>query len=397
MSPPEQPRRARIAVVMPTRHRADLALRAVRSLRDQDCPIDIFLSDNSTSAERALQACSAEAGITYLRPPRELAMPEHWDWALREAMARSSATHFTLHYDRKVSKPGSWRRLSEIAARAPDMLVSFPTDHIIDRPPPLRLWQTPWTGKQFSIRTGRVADLVARGHVTEIAHALPILSNCVVPRALLAAMTAKFGSICNSTAADATFLSRFLTVAERQLHDDCPASINYASHRSAGMGYLRGGGGDFSDYLDRFEGRSWLDAAPVPGLNLGQNMLYHEYELVRRATGALPPIDRGAILEDLGRHLGWIEDPHIRARFAEQLKAQGWTGDEPGILPRRSWRAMLHERGQRLRMKWLGHVPPTITGFSFPDDDAALREGLRYPRAPQRTHEHLALLQPEEG
>ena len=30
--------------------------------------------------------------------------------------------------------------------------------------------------------------------------------------------------------------------------------------------------------------RPWLDAAPIVGLNMGQNVLFHQYELVRRVT-----------------------------------------------------------------------------------------------------------------
>ena len=40
---------ATIAALIPTRNRADLAQAAVQSLLDQDCPIEIFVSDNSTS------------------------------------------------------------------------------------------------------------------------------------------------------------------------------------------------------------------------------------------------------------------------------------------------------------------------------------------------------------
>jgi hypothetical protein len=385
-----------VAVVIPTRNRPDLAVRAVRSLLDQDCALDIYVSDNSEPARRLTPDPGAGPRVTWLRPPREMSMPEHWEWALGEATERSQATHFSIHYDRKISKPNHWGQLAALAERSPETLISYPTDHVADHPPPLRLWQTPWTGKLFAVRTTRTAELLAAGHVTDIAHALPILSNCLVPRAVLTAIAGRFGSVCNSTAADAAFLSRFLTVAERQLHHDRPPSIAYAPHRSAGLGYLRGGGGDFRDYLDRFEGKSWLHAAPVPGVNLGQNMLYHEYELVRRETGALPPLDRAAVLADLGFHLRWIDDPTLRAELAGILRDHGWTGPEPGPLPVTPWRAKLSVKLQQARMRWLGHVPSMITGFSFPDDEAALRDGVRYPRAPQATHEHLALLEPEE-
>src|SRR3954469_3804894 len=119
---------ASLAALIPTRNRPDLAMNAVRSLKDQGVDIDLYVSDNS-AAEGALRAfCEAE-GVTYLRPPAELSMPEHWDWALRQALERSPATHFTLHYDRKFSKPGHWDRIRALADRRPDQLIAFPVDH----------------------------------------------------------------------------------------------------------------------------------------------------------------------------------------------------------------------------------------------------------------------------
>jgi hypothetical protein len=387
---------ATIAAVVPSRNRPDLAIRAVRSLLDQDVELDIFVSDNSDVPDRKLAACAALPRVTYLRPPRVLAMPDHWEWALGQAMARSAAGHFTIHYDRKLSKPGRWGALAAIAGRRPDALITYPTDFVGADPPPLRLWQTPWTGKVFEIRPARIADLLASGCVTEIANALPILSNCIVPRPVLAAVAARFGNICSSTGPDSAFLARFLTMGVAQLHHDRPPSITYAPHRSAGLGYLRGRGSDFADFLDRFDDPDWLGASPVPGLNLGQNMLFHEYELVRRATGALPPLDLEAILDDLGRDLRWIRDPKLKQLMAARLRDHGWTGEVPGDPGRRPWSAVRFEWDQKLRMACRGQVPPAISGFSFRSDRAALRAGLRYPRHPQETHEHLGLLEPEE-
>ena len=65
-----------LAAVIPTRNRGTLAQDAVRSLRDQDCDVDVFVSDNSDSP-----------GPHDLRPDRELAVADHWDWALRKAMS----------------------------------------------------------------------------------------------------------------------------------------------------------------------------------------------------------------------------------------------------------------------------------------------------------------------
>lgn len=380
---------ASLAVLIPTRNRPQLAANAIRSLLDQDCAIDIYVSDNSATPS----VYPKEAH--YLRPPRELSMPEHWDWAVREVLQRSDATHFTVHYDRKISKPRHWGALLAVASQWPGRLITFPADFVGEIPPPKRLWQTPWTGHVFSIRTARVTELLAQSHVAGIAHVLPVLSNCVVPRSVLQSIVDRFGDVCHSTAPDTAFMARFLALYDRYLHYDRATGILYAQHRSNGLGYMRGTGGDFPDYLKTWGDRPWLDAAPIPGLNLGYNMLFHEYELVRRETGdRLPPLDRTAIVDDLGRELRWIAEPATKTQLGEILRRHGWTGSEPQLATARPWRSIVREKVQRLRMK-LGAVPSHITGFAFREDEEALQYALKYPRAPQKDHDHLAVLQPE--
>lgn len=388
---------APVAVLIPTRGRPDLALGAMRSLVAQDAPLDIFVSDNSVSPEPLRRLCAAEARVTYLRPPRELSMPDHWDWALGEVLARSAAGHVAVHYDRKVSKPGAWAALSAAAAADPETLVTYPVDHVTHVPPPLRLWQAPWTGKTYEIRTAALAALLAAGRLDETAQALPILSNCVVPRAVLEAIRARFGDYCKSTGPDSAFTARFLALFDRYRHHDLPAGITHSARRSNGLGYLRGKGGDFADFMKTFGNGDWLAAAPLPGVNLGQNMLYHEYELVRRATGdRLPPLDRAAVIEDLARALVWIDDPEVRAGMAALLRREGWSGEEPPPFARPPWRVRREELRCRWRMHWHGEVPPHICGFAFLSDRSAVRAALRYPRVRDAEPAHLAALTPAE-
>ena len=387
---------ASIAVVIPTRNRPEEAMNAVKALVAQrEAPIEIYLCDNSTSPEPLRSFCARQPRVTYLRPGAEVAMGRNWDWAIRETMARSSATHFSVHYDRKISKPGAWAELAALATARPDLLHSFPVDHIGHEPPPLRLWQTPWTGKLLSVSTARVSALIASGCVTEISHALPVFSNCLVPRRILDTVLARFGTVCDSTAPDGAFMCRFFTFEDSYVHYDRPLGILYASRRSNGLGYLRGKGGDFPDFLKLSGGDDWLHAAPVPGMSLGNNMLYHEYELVRRATGdRLPPFDMPAILKDLARELRWTAEPALAAEFKGRLNAHGWTGEDPERLPAQTPAEADYQKRVQRRIRWLREVPPTITGFAFKSDRQALKWALRYPRRAEEDCPHLDLLQP---
>lgn len=401
---------ASIAVVIPTRNRADMAIEAVRHLLDQPgCDLRIFVSDNSAGEEevRRLANFCGELGdqrVNYIRPPKSLGQGSHWDWAARLALERSDATHVTIHYDRKILRPGEAAAWLDVAERFPDKVVTYATDFVSADPPPLRLWQIPWTGKLYRLKTARTVESSARGEALELGQALPVLSNCLVPRAVVDSIVERFGTLCDSTTADSCFAYRFCALHDDYLHLDRPLSILYGSHRSAGIGYLRGGGGDFADYRDTWRGESWLDAGIIPGLNLGYNMLFHEYELVRREIGGdrLPPLDREGCLRDLGRGLTWIRDPEVRAKLSRLLEANGWDGKSAaaGAEPRLAlWRRIYWRARQKIALVMadlFGVAPATITGFQFATDKEALSYGMRYPRRPGNSSAHLAIADPAE-
>lgn len=384
-----------IAAVIPTRGRREVALQAIRSLLDQDCPIEIFVSDNSALPDEELRDfCRAPAAVHYLRPPREMLMAAHWDWAVRQAMERSGATHFTVHYDRKITKPRHLGMARAIAAKWPDRVLTWSHDAVSDTPPPLRLWQAPWTGNVFSLRSERLVQLTAAGRAGAIwSHALPLLSNCLVPREVLSDVIARFGDLCDSTTPDSCFAYRFFTLRAHYLHFDRALAVVHAPQRSTGLGYVRGGGGDFDDFGRMWGDRPWLADAPLPGLTLGLNMLYHEYERVRRATGEqLPPVARAAYLDDLASGLPLVTDRATRAQLRHALQRGGWRArDLRGRL-----RFFVRHRVLGALDRHFGIRFRRVQGRAVTNDEEALRMALHDPLPRQTTARHLALLDPVE-
>ena len=402
---------ATLAIVIPTRNRAEMAIAAVRSLLGQPgCDLRVFVSDNSSKEEevrRLADFCRGlgDARVTYMRAADNLGQGSHWDWATRQALARSNATHVTVHYDRKVTRPGGAAAWAAVAAQFPDKVFTYATDFISAEPAPLRLWQPPWTGKLYAVKTSRTLAVCARGEALEMGHTLPVLSNCFVPRAVVETIVDRFGDLCVSTTADSCFAFRFCALYDDYLHLDRSLTVLYGSHRSAGLGYLSGGGGDFADYRQTWRGDSWLDAAPLPGLNLGYNMLFHEYELVRRAVdgGRFPPIDRAGYLRDLGRGLAWIRDGAARAEMHKLLEENGWRGelpeslfDEPPLPIRARLLRRFHQRATLFLADWFKVDPKNITGFAFRSDQHALRYALKYPSPRVAGAAHLAIAEAVE-
>lgn len=433
-----------LAVVIPTRNRAGLAIGAARSLLAQrGVRLRVFVSDNSSSdEERRLLAdfCrrSGDPRLTYLRPPASQAMGEHWDWAVTQALERSDAGHLLVHYDRRVTKPGHLALVARAAARHPGLLISYPQDSVVDDPPPAVLYQVPCTGKLYEMPTDRVLELTARGMIHEMGQAFPHLSNCLVPRRALERIRERFGSVCASTGPDSCFTYRFCALGDgRFLHLDRALGVVHASHRSNGAGYLRGRtDGDFGDFLKTWGDRPWLEAAPIPGMNLGQNMLYHEYELVRREVRdpRFPPIEMGGYLRELARGLSRVEDPRLRDAMRAALEDRGWReepapAEEPAaaIAPaaappvRRARRpfykpfsltGVLTTARDAARMKWtelkrssgftlfladyLGIRPPHIHCYTFSSNEKAVRYAIAYPRRTEAENPYIVAMNPSE-
>lgn len=431
-----------MAIVIPTRNRASFAINAVRALLKQRCRLQIFVSDNSSSAAEIRKLSSfcrryAELRVSYLRPPQELSMATHWDWALQQALSLSDACYFTIHYDRMLMKPGHLELLGEVAGRFPDSLITYARDQTCDLTLPVVMCQTPWTGKVYQVQTARILDLARQGIISEMGHAIPVLSNCLVPRSMLEGIRETFGSICDSTGPDSCFMARFGALYDSFLHFDRSLGILYAAHRSNGWAYTKGRtDGDFADFLAACRDENWLAASPIPGVSLGQNMLYHEYELVRRATGTrLPALDVQGCLNELGRSLKWVDDPNTKAYYAALLKEHGWKGEAepvseptpaevsppreprpPAIIPYGNpvylFKFMYQLTSNKLRQEvarrlgtqravlfkadYFGIKPRHICGFTFRTNQEALHYAIKFPRDRDPENPFIAAVEPVE-
>lgn len=384
-----------------------MAINAVRSLLAQDgCEFTVVVSDNSTREEDARQVAefceeTADPRLQYIRPTQPLHMAAHWDWALQQVLASSDATHFGIHYDRKLAATGALAALAEVCTRDGNAVVTYPCDFTFATAGGLIAWQFPGTGRVFEIRTSRLVETTASGSFSDMGQPIPLLSNCMVPRAVLERVRSRFGDICNSATPDSSFTFRFCALEERYLHLDRALSVMYAFEFSNGLAYYRSDTkGTYGDFVSMWGDRPWLEAAPIPGLNLGLNIMFHEYNLVQRVAGKarFPPIERDAYLRELARGLAYIENPTARAGLQAMLEEHGWRPDVP-LAPLRD-RPL--RRLARLLRRWLhpAHPRPSseldLTTFRFADESSAVEYLLSHRRAFAQHNELLTLLEPVE-
>src|SRR4051812_1690487 len=319
----------KLGFVIPTRHRAALAISAIQSLLAQPEDVSIVVSDNSSSEDDVRQLAGFCSGIDdrrllYVRCSPVLPMPAHWNWALEQALARTDATHFGIHYDRKLWKPRHLSVLAGACASAPDTLVSYACDFTYPVESKIGAWRAAATGKLFEIQTSQLIEVASRGLIYETGHALPILSNCMVPRSILEKVRGRFGSYCDSASPDSAFTFRFTAVEERYRHLDRALVIVHSFAYSNGLSMLRGEtGGTWGDFVQLWGDRPWAPMTLIQEPSLGQNVVFYEYNLVRCAVGGerFPEIDRAGYLRELARGLAFIRDPERRAEMRALLES----------------------------------------------------------------------------
>lgn len=391
----------KLCLVIPTRNRPELAIQAARSaLTQPSSELCVLVSDNSALPEDvcALEGHCREAAdprLHYVRPSTELTMPAHWNWALEQALALTDATHFAIQYDRKLWKPGELASLWKLCTAHPETLFTYPSDVAVPSGAQIICGQIPGTDKLYEIACDRVITLTARGLILEMGQIFPVLSNCIVPRAVLDRIRTSFGDICDSSTPDAAFTYRFCAL-EPHFHywDRTPAivhSFRFSNARSLFSGLP---GGTWEDFARLWGDRPFLDAAPIPDLNLGLNVCFHEYNLVRAGPHGtrFPPIEFKGYLRELSHALERIEDPAVRAAMRERLEAHGWK-EEPPPRPRPSLRRLA---GRLLRSVGL-RPPATSPGpRTFADDEEAVAFLTNHPAAPLSRNEHVEIMEPVE-
>jgi Glycosyl transferase family 2 len=349
-------------IVIPTRNRAELAINAIHSVLNQTRgEFSLLVSDNSTAPEevgRLSEFCRqlSDERLRYIRPPEPLAMPEHWEWAMREGLSDDSVSHVAYLTDRMVFKSGTLNRLSSILARHPDKVISYNNDIVMDFQTPVILRQASWTGRLFELNTVEILAASSRVCNWITFSCVPRMLNCIVPREVLKLITARFGNLFLSTSPDLCFAYRCLERVDTILYYDKALLISYGQSRSNGASYTRGIiTKDYSDFIANLDGRKLHYAAPVPEFMTGTNAVVHEYCFVKddSQSSKFPEVNRKKYFESIAADIAYFENPQLKRELSLMLEqySQELTAQES-----RSVSAKLEELAQKLRRltpRWL--------------------------------------------
>ncbi len=405
-----------LLIIVPTRNRADLAINAICSVLEQDgSHVQVLVSDNSTQVEESrklAEFCRGLPGdrLSYIQPPEPLPMSRHWNWAIEQALQRSTASHFVYLTDRMIFRPGELHRLVEILEAFPDRVVSYNHDRIVDHVRPIRVQQFPWTGQLFEIASQELLSLASRSVIYH--PALPKMLNCAVPRAVLITVRERFGNIFDSVSPDFNFCFRCLDVVDGVILYDRSALIHYALDRSNGMGFVRGiPTPDHKDFLTTLGTTTSLHfSTPIPEVQTVGNAIFHEYCTVKQETGSsrFPEVEIESYIEYLAREVDQLENVELQERMWVLLSQHGWR--KPVLGPRLSRVAsrvveLRSPRKVARKLLWLstssmlgnvwlllarrfGIPLPAHNHIGFKSREAALEIAIRFPpqKSPQPNH-----------
>lgn len=406
----------RLAVVITTRNRSDLALHAIRSVLPQLPNGSVILvSDNSTQEQHktALGAYIeglARDDVRYVRPPQDLAMPAHWDWALWQIESIPAITHVTILTDRMIFKKGAIRHLARIVAESPRSIISYNHDVVDDYSTrTVRLQSRAWSGTDFEVTSARLLELSAR---MEQYTSLPRMLNSVVPMEHFEKIRAVFGNVFDSVSPDFCFAYRTLSQVDAIRHLDEALLVEGSLGRSNGHSYSRGQlSADHADFVGKLTGTPLSGAAPVPGFETVCNVIISEYELIRHQTG-LPKfvaVDMDAYFRRIELEISEIRAPTLartmRALLQEtrgvspvdssstwRLRFERLQSRRPGYLVSVLLAGAVSSWPTKRLWKWLGVAPPRTRWFRFRDPQEAFEFAQSPGRRASRTHPALRSL-----
>ncbi|MEA2827456.1 MAG: hypothetical protein QOG43_1895 [Actinomycetota bacterium] len=387
----------RLAIVVPTRNRADLAIRAVESVLAQRTPaIEIVVSDNSSDpVERDRLAAGLPAGVAILTPPGDLAMTDHWNWALDRAEELLRPTHVTFLTDRMVYKRGVLAPLVRQVALRPESLLVFNHDGVLDDRRPVHVDLEPCSWRVSTISSQLFLDEVATGRAWQ--WITPRMLNSVAPVALLHTLRQSFGTVFGSVAPDFSFGFRVAATIDQFHAWDAPLLVHYALPRSNGHSQQTGAssadGEDFKRRLNEFR-----NATPFPDVHTLSTAMFHEYAVVGKECGSpkFRPLHPDVVARAIRRDAKLLVSDDTRRAVLDAIGDTGVTRSSPISIVGRIWRAIPY-RSTLYGRRALARVPtgrlPSIVReraalvpyLGFESTDAALEVAIRTNRVRPRT------------
>jgi hypothetical protein len=314
---------SRLAIVIPTRNRSDLCLAAIESVNRQRHPsVQLVVSENSGPGDvRSNLLRALPRDVEILLPDSELAMTDHWEWALRETERRFNPTHISFLTDRMVFRDGALRSLLRAVADHPGEVISYNHDMVEDwDSSSVRINAYRGDGRLYRMGSHSILKDTAAGRFFQ--WPLPRMLNCVAPVELFAEMRAVAGHVFGSVSPDFYFGYRVLSQRETFLCLNQSLLVHRGLRRSNGHSIVTGVvSKDAEDFRGMVDFGTWQ--TPFPEVTTLGNAIFHEYAIVRALTGSdrFPPLDAEGVRSALLRDAELLVNADLASNIRQRLAA----------------------------------------------------------------------------
>jgi hypothetical protein len=312
-----------LTIIVPTRNRSQNAVKAILSiLHSQHIDsIRVLVSDNSTENKQSKTLCEFcqklgknDERIQYIKPPRFMSMPSHWEWAMDKALSQFDTSHFTILTDRMIFKKNQLEVLVNLSTKYPKSIISYNVDRVNDSETPVRLKQKKWSGGVIKIESIRLLYLVS---LLYFEPSLPKMLNSVVSRNFLKRLKDSYGNVFDSVAPDYSFCFKALVNTDSIIYYDKSLLTEYAISRSNGASFSRGSHTkDSKDFLKNLPGDFSLQHTPVPELITPVNAIIYEYNKTKNhcQSDKLPEVCLRRYFYVIGQEANRIIDYNLRKK-----------------------------------------------------------------------------------
>jgi len=358
---------------------------AIRSALRQDFPdLEVVVSDNSNAAiAEKLEATVAETKdhrVNYVRPPSELAMGEHWDFALHEARG----DYVGVLTDRMAFNRNALTRLhQEITTHKADV-ISYSSSGILQDAPPYRLQRPPFTGRTETYESAWVVRLLS---MSVPPWGAPCMLNSFASKRLLEELESNYGDVMASVAPDVAFCMHVLDHIEQFTYVDLPLMVSHghATSNGAGLGTGRPFNESTRDFAAMVEGQGGLPYAPIPEILNNPNIRTNEYcrMRARQRSDRFIELDLIAYCKELAAELtlqGENAPLEDRRRLEAFMKANGIAINK--VVPHGSRLKQAALPVLQAANDWLGINPLNRAVGKFASIDDAIAYDEAHPARP---------------
>lgn len=296
---------ATFSVIITTRNRPDLVASSIQSVLNQDFgDIEVLVSDNSSANEadatlRVVCPFLADARLRYMRPPTNMNMTSHWEWAVKQA----SGDYVSILTDRMVYRLNAISLINLYFQRHPQTkILAFKTANLIELNGG---YAVPATNTVLLTRPCVTAEFIEAFSKSDFRRLdMPRFLNSFIRRDFLDELRAVYGGIFHGIYPDYNFFMKIADQLDGYPFIENDLLLKHAESISNGKSFTRLSPTettfDFIELIKREQGE-YLKFSPIPDdLMLISNGMIREYETGRQmaVNKLMPPYDKRAFYEE---------------------------------------------------------------------------------------------------